>query len=55
MNKKYTILIIDDKTENLHYLNTILKDKDYIIRATTDSSFAINWNDPEVVDTFLFS
>ena len=24
MDKKYTILIIDDKTENLHYLNTLL-------------------------------
>lgn len=52
MNKKYTILIIDDKTENLHYLNTILKDKDYIIRATTDSSFAINsskLNPPDLI------
>jgi two-component system, sensor histidine kinase and response regulator len=43
MDKKYTILIIDDKTENLHYLNTLLNEKEeYQVRATTDSSFAIN-------------
>lgn len=42
MDKKYTILIIDDKSENLHYLNNILKDEDFIIRATTDATFAIN-------------
>ena len=41
MNKKYTILIIDDKSENLHYLNNILKSYDYNIRATTDPSFAL--------------
>lgn len=39
---KYTVLVIDDKIENLHYLNTVLKEEDYIIRATTDASFAIN-------------
>ena len=42
MDKKYTILIIDDKTENLHYLNTLLKEEDYLVRATTDPLFAIN-------------
>ena len=42
MDKKYTILIIDDKTENLHYLNTLLKEEDYLVRATTDPIFAIN-------------
>uniref|UniRef100_UPI004047EBB4 hybrid sensor histidine kinase/response regulator n=1 Tax=Aliarcobacter sp. TaxID=2321116 RepID=UPI004047EBB4 len=42
MDKKYTVLIIDDKTENLHYLNNILKEEDYIVRATTDASFAIS-------------
>ena len=26
MNKKYTVLIIDDKIENLKYLNEILKE-----------------------------
>ncbi|WP_298754234.1 hybrid sensor histidine kinase/response regulator [uncultured Arcobacter sp.] len=41
MHKKYTILIIDDKSENLHYLNNILKSYDYNIRATTDPSFAL--------------
>jgi signal transduction histidine kinase len=42
MDKKYTILIIDDKTENLHYLNTLLKEENYLVRATTDPIFAIN-------------
>lgn len=42
MDKKYTILIIDDKTENLHYLNTILKEENYLVRATTEPLFAIN-------------
>jgi len=41
MDKKYTILIIDDKSENLHYLNTILKNENYNIRATTDPNFAL--------------
>ncbi|MCT7910085.1 hybrid sensor histidine kinase/response regulator [Arcobacter lacus] len=52
MNKKYTILIIDDKSENLHYLNNILKDKDFLIRATTDATFAINsskLNPPDLI------
>ena len=42
MDKKYTILIIDDKTENLHYLNTLLKEENYLVRASTDAIFAIN-------------
>lgn len=42
MDKKYTILIIDDKTENLHYLNTLLKEEDYLVRASTEPIFAIN-------------
>ncbi|AXX89434.1 hybrid sensor histidine kinase/response regulator [Arcobacter suis] len=42
MDKKYTILIIDDKTENLHYLNTLLKEENYLVRASTDPIFAIN-------------
>lgn len=41
MDKKYTILIIDDKVENLQYLNNILKDENYLIKATTDAQFAI--------------
>ena len=42
MDKKYTVLIIDDKTENLHYLNSVLKEENYLVRATTDATFAIN-------------
>jgi len=42
MNKKYTVLIIDDKIENLKYLNEILKEEEYLIKATTDPKFAIN-------------
>lgn len=42
MNKKYTVLIIDDKKENLKYLNEILKEEDYNIKASTDAMFAIN-------------
>ena len=41
MSKKYTILIIDDKVENLKYLNTILNEEDYQIKATVDANFAI--------------
>lgn len=41
MDKKYTILIIDDKSENLHYLNDILKSQNYNIKATTDPAFAL--------------
>lgn len=40
MNKKYTILIIDDKVENLQYLTKVL-DIYYDIRPTTDANFAI--------------
>ena len=42
MNKKYTVLIIDDKKENLKYLNEILKEEDYNVKASTDAIFAIN-------------
>ena len=42
MIKNYTILIIDDKVENLKYLNTILKVENYEIKATTDANFAID-------------
>ena len=52
MNKKYTILIIDDKSENLHYLRNILKEEKFLIRATTDASFAINsskLNPPDLI------
>ena len=41
MNKNYTVLIIDDKKENLKYLNEILKDENYEIKASIDARFAI--------------
>lgn len=41
MNKNYTVLIIDDKKENLKYLNEILKDENYEIKASIDAKFAI--------------
>lgn len=41
MTKKYTILLIDDKIENLKYLTNILE-KQYDIRASTNSQSAIN-------------
>lgn len=42
MNKKYTILIVDDKSENLKYLNEILACETYDIRATTSSLMALD-------------
>ena len=42
MDKKYTILIIDDKVENLKYLNEVLKEEKYKIKATIDAQFAID-------------
>ena len=53
MIKKYTILIIDDKVENLKYLNTILKEENYEIKATTDARFAIDSIDNNPVDLIL--
>ncbi|WP_258238274.1 response regulator [Arcobacter sp. CECT 8983] len=41
MIKKYTILIVDDKLENLQYLNKVLKEEDYDIRATPDGKVAL--------------
>jgi len=41
MNKKYTILIVDDKYENLQYLDKILKCDDYDIRATSNATMAL--------------
>lgn len=40
MDKKYTILIVDDKVENLQYLSNILN-KEYDIRASTDGKLSI--------------
>lgn len=42
MDKKYTILIIDDKAENLKYLKEVLKEEKYKIKATIDAQFAID-------------
>lgn len=41
MHIKYTVLIIDDKSENLHYLNSILKEENYLVKASTNPDFAI--------------
>ncbi len=41
MNKKYTILIVDDKPENLQYLNKILECDEYDIRATLNATMAL--------------
>jgi len=40
MDKKYTILVVDDKLENLQYLDKILKEEGYDIRATPDALMA---------------
>ncbi|PLY09744.1 MAG: hybrid sensor histidine kinase/response regulator [Arcobacter sp.] len=52
MNKKYTILIVDDKFENLQYLDKILKNEEYDIRATPDSMMALKaakLNEPDLI------
>jgi DNA-binding response OmpR family regulator len=52
MNKKYTILVVDDKLENLQYLDKILKDEDYDIRATPDAMMALEaskLNKPDLI------
>ena len=41
MAKKYTILIVDDKIENLQYLDKILNSSEYDIRATTNGIMAL--------------
>lgn len=53
MVKKYTILIVDDKVENLKYLNIILKEENYDIKATIDASFAIDSIIKNPVDLIL--
>ncbi|ATB70611.1 Response regulator PleD [Sulfurospirillum diekertiae] len=52
MDKKYTILIIDDQPENLHYLRRILIQEGYDIKATSDGYMAIEatkWNIPDLI------
>lgn len=41
MDKKYTILIVDDKLENLQYLDEVLSCDEYDIRATPNASMAL--------------
>jgi len=53
MDKKYTVLIIDDKVENLQYLNSILKEEKYFVKATTDVEFAILSVNIEIPDLIL--
>lgn len=51
MDTKYTILAVDDKIENLAYLNTILNDI-YTVRATPDSKLAlksIHFDKPDLI------
>ncbi len=42
MDKKYTILVVDDKIENLQYLSEVLKSAEYDIRATPNAIMALN-------------
>ena len=52
MNKKYTILIVDDKFENLQYLDKILQEENYDIRATPDGMMAFEaakLNPPDLI------
>ena len=52
MNKKYTILIVDDKYENLQYLDKILKCEEYDIRATSNAMMALKaskLNPPDLI------
>jgi len=51
MDKKYTILAVDDKIENLAYLNTILSTL-YYVRATPKASLAlksIHYEKPDLI------
>ncbi|WP_072679690.1 hybrid sensor histidine kinase/response regulator [Arcobacter sp. LA11] len=53
MNKKYTILIVDDKIENLQYLDKILKNQSYDIRATTHGLMALKAAKVNIPDLIL--
>jgi two-component system, sensor histidine kinase and response regulator len=51
MDKKHTLLIVDDKSENLQYLNNILQ-ADYNVRATLDGYMALEFiktNTPDLI------
>ena len=53
MNKKYTILIVDDKYENLQYLDKILKCEEYDIRATPNAMMALKASKLNAPDLIL--
>jgi signal transduction histidine kinase len=42
MDKKYTILIIDDQAQNLQYLSQILNAQNYDVRATTQAGMVLD-------------
>ncbi len=51
MDKKQTVLIVDDQAENLQYLNNLLHEQ-YIIRATLNGLMALEYlqnNTPELI------
>ncbi|WP_419769396.1 MAG: hybrid sensor histidine kinase/response regulator [Candidatus Marinarcus sp.] len=52
MDKKYTVLIVDDQPQNLHYLNNILLDT-YEVRATPDGNLALSVMENEIPDLIL--
>jgi CheY-like chemotaxis protein len=52
MDKKYTILIIDDQPENLQYLHHLLTKEGYEIKATSDGYMALEalqWQTPDLI------
>ena len=53
MTKKYTILIVDDKSENLQYLDKILQNDEYDIRATTNAIMALKASKINAPDLIL--
>lgn len=53
MNKKYTILIVDDKYENLQYLDKILRCEEYDIRATPNAMMALKASKLNAPDLIL--
>jgi DNA-binding response OmpR family regulator len=53
MERKYTILVIDDKIENLKYITKVLENENFDIRASTDPIFAIKAANIEKPDLIL--
>jgi len=52
MDKKQTVLIIDDQSQNLQYLNNLLQDN-YIVRATLNGSMALEYTKNNIPDLIL--